>query len=198
MLKALPREALIALRLSVIMFVLLGLLYPLFVTGAGQALFHYQANGSLVTNSQGQVIGSTLIGQEFTSNRYFWGRVSATAPKPYNANASAASNLAPSNAALIKEVQQNVAKIRKANHLGPNQKIPVDLVTASGSGLDPDISVASANLQVDRVAQARGLDASKVRALVKQDTTGRTLFIFGDPYVNVLQLNQDLDAGKAR
>ncbi|MBO0709197.1 MAG: potassium-transporting ATPase subunit KdpC [Candidatus Dormibacteraeota bacterium] len=197
MLKALPREALIALRLSVIMFVVLGLLYPLFITGVAQGVFHYQANGSLVTE-HGRVIGSTLIGQEFTSNRYFWGRVSATSPQPYNANASTASNLAPSNAALIKEVKQNVARIRKANHLGPDQKIPVDLVTASGSGLDPDISVASAMLQVNRVAQARGLQPSKVRALVDQDTTGRTLFIFGDPYVNVLQLNQDLDAGKAR
>jgi len=197
MLKALPREALIALRLSVIMFIVLSLLYPVFITGAAQGLFHYQANGSLVTE-HGQVIGSTLIGQEFTSNRYFWGRISATSPKPYNANGSTPSNLAPSNAALIKEVQQNVERIRRANHLGPNQKIPVDLVTASGSGLDPDISPASALLQVNRVAQARGLQPSKVRGLVNQDTTGRTLFIFGDPYVNVLQLNQDLDAGKAR
>lgn len=196
MFKALPREALIALRLSVVFFVVLGLLYPLFVTGVSQVVFPSQANGGLVTRN-GQVIGSTLIGQEFTSNRYFWGRVSATDP-PYNAEASGGSNLAPSNAALIKRVQQDVQKIRKANHLRPNQPIPVDLVTSSFSGLDPDISQASALLQVNRVAQARGLQPAKVRALVEQDTTGRTLFIFGDPYVNVFQLNRDLDAGKAR
>lgn len=196
MLKFLPREALIAVRLTLVFAVLTGLLYPLFVTGVAQVVFPYQANGSLVRQN-GQVIGSTLIGQEFTSNRYFWGRVSSTTP-PYNAEASTGSNLAPSNAALIKRVQQDVARIRRANHLGPNQKIPVDLVTSSFSGLDPDISPASALLQVNRVAQARGLQPSKVRALVKQDTTGRTLFIFGEPYVNVLQLNQDLDAGRAR
>jgi len=197
MLKSLPKEALIALRLTLVFAVLTGLLYPFFVTGVSQIVFPYQANGSLVKEN-GHVIGSTLIGQEFTSNRYFWGRVSSTTPQPYNAAASNGSNYAPSNAALIKRVQQDVAKIRKANHLGPNQPIPVDLVTSSFSGLDPDISQASALIQVNRVAQARGLDPSKVRALVYQDTTGRTLFIFGDPYVNVLQLNQDLDAGKAR
>lgn len=197
MLKSIPKEALIALRITLIFAVVTGLLYPLFVTGVAQAVFPYQANGSLVKQN-GQVIGSTLIGQEFTSNRYFWGRVSSTTPQPYNAEASGGSNLAPSNPVLIKRVQQDVAKIRKANHLKPNQPIPVDLVTSSFSGLDPDISQASALLQVDRVAQARGLAPWKVRALVDQDTTGRTLFVFGDPYVNVLRLNQDLDAGQAR
>ncbi len=197
MLKSLPKEALVALRLTLVFALLTGILYPFFVTGASQVVFPYQANGSLVKQN-GQLIGSTLIGQEFTSNRYFWGRVSATTPVPYDAESSGGSNLAPSNAALIKRVQQDVARIRKANHLGADQPIPVDLVTSSFSGLDPDISQASALLQVNRVAQARGLDPSKVRALVHRDTTGRTLLVFGDPYVNVLQLNQDLDAGKAR
>ncbi|MGH7921886.1 MAG: potassium-transporting ATPase subunit C, partial [Candidatus Dormibacteraceae bacterium] len=108
------------------------------------------------------------------------------------------SDLAPSNAALIRRVKADVAKIRKANHLGPNQPIPVDLVTSSFSSLDPDISPASALIQVDRVAEARGLRPAKVRALVEKDTPGRTLLLFGDPYVNVLQLNQDLNAGRAR
>ncbi len=197
MLKSLPKDALIALRLTLVFAVLVGLMYPLFVTGVAQVVFPYQANGSLVREN-GQVIGSTLIGQEFTSDRYFWGRVSSTTPQPYNGESSGGSNYAPSNAALIRRVQQDVAKIRKANHLAPNQPIPVDLVTSSFSGLDPDISQASALLQVDRVAQARGLEPAEVRALVDQDTTGRTLFIFGQPHVNVLQLNQDLDAGMAR
>ncbi|MFZ0215822.1 MAG: potassium-transporting ATPase subunit KdpC [Candidatus Dormiibacterota bacterium] len=195
--KALPREVMVAIRLTLVVAAVTGLLYPFFVTGVSQLVFPYQSNGSLVKQN-GQVVGSTLIGQSFTSTRYFNGRVSATTPTPYDASASGGSNLAPSNAALQQRVKQDVARIRKQDGLGPNAPIPVDLVTSSFSGLDPDVSEAAALIQVNRIAQARGLQPSKVRALVEQNVQGRVLGLFGDPYVNVLQLNQALDAGQAR
>ncbi len=199
---ALPSELLRALRLTLVVAVATGLLYPLFVTGIGQLVFPSQANGSLITRN-GQVIGAGLIGQYFTSPNYFHGRPSATVnpitgkPEPYAADNSAGSNLAPSNQALIDRVKAAVAQIRKENGLAPNAPIPVDLVTADFTGFDPNISEASALLQVDRVAQQRGLDPARVRALVEDHVQGRVLWIFGEPHVNVLELNLALDDGAA-
>ena len=200
MLASLPSELLRSLRLTLVIFAVTGLVYPLVGTGIAQALFHSQANGSLVTKN-GQVIGSTLLGQEFTSARYFHGRVSATVnastgkPEPYAADNSAGSNLGPNSKALIDRVSQDVAAIRKENGLAPNAQIPVDLVTADFSGLDPNISEASALIQVDRVAKARNLDPTKVHALVEDHLQGRALWIFGEPHVNVLDVNMALDSG---
>ena len=200
-----PSELLRALRLTLVIAAVTGLLYPLAITGIAQGVFNHQANGSLVTNQKGQVIGSELIGQEFTSPRYFNGRVSATTnpsnpnqAQPYNAENSGGSNLAPSNQALQQRVAQDVQKIRKQDGLAPNAPVPVDLVTADFSGLDPDISQQSALIQVERVAQTRQLDSGKVRALVEAHVHGRVLGIFGEPYVNVLEVNQALDGGAAR
>ena len=202
MIASLPGEFLRALRLTLVVAVVTGLAYPLFVTGVGQAVFNSQANGSLITRN-GQVIGSSLIGQSFTDARYFHGRISATAnaasgkPQPYAADNSAGSNLAPSNRALIDRVKADVARIRKENRLAANEPIPVDLVTADFSGLDPNISEAGALLQVNRVAQERGLDATKVHDLVEKYLEGRILWVFGEPHVNVLKLNLALDNGEA-
>jgi K+-transporting ATPase ATPase C chain len=200
-----PSELLRALRLTLVIAAVTGLLYPLAMTGIAQGAFNHQANGSLVTNQKGQVLGSELIGQEFTSPRYFNGRVSATTnpsnpsqSQPYNAENSGGSNLAPSNQALQQRVAQDVQKIRKQDGLAPNAPVPVDLVTADFSGLDPDVSEQSALIQVDRVAQTRQLDSGKVRALVESHVHGRVLGIFGEPYVNVLEVNQALDSGAAR
>lgn len=205
MFAAFPAELLRALRLTLVMAAILGLLYPLAITGIAQGAFNHQANGSLVTNQQGQVIGSELIGQEFTSPQYFNGRVSATVDagnpdrdQPYNAENSAGSNLGPANQELQDRVQKDVEQIRQKNGLAPNQPVPVDLVTADFSGLDPAISEQSALIQVDRVARTRHLDPGKVRALVERHVHGRVLGIFGEPYVNVLEVNQALDDGGAR
>jgi len=193
-----------AIVLTLLLTVLTGLIYPGIVTGLAQLIFPYQANGSLVTVN-GKVIGSSLIGQYWTSSRYFHGRPSATlslsgTPQPYNAENSTGSNLGPTNAALIQTVQQRVAAwkaaFKKENLPVPPGSVPVDLVTASASGLDPDISIAAALYQVPLVAKARGLSDSVVRQLVMNNVTGRFLFIFGEPYVNVLQLNMALDALK--
>jgi len=164
-----------------------------------QLIFNHQANGSLVYNSKGQVIGSELIGQYWTRPEYFHGRPSATVnpttgtPEPYAADNSTASNLGPTNATLIKDVQQRVAELKKENPNAPPGPVPVDLVTASGSGLDPDISIAGALYQVPRVAAARGLSQDVVTQLVMSHETGRFLCIFGEPFVNVLDLNLALD-----
>jgi K+-transporting ATPase ATPase C chain len=181
-----------------------GLIYPLLITGISQVAFHDQANGSLVTKN-GQVVGSKLIGQQFTKPEYFHGRVSATVDpnnptkaSPYNAANSAGSNLGPSNQALIDRTSKDVAAARKDNYLDPNAPIPADLVTADFSGVDPDITEASALLQANRVALARNLDPTKVRALVERHVQGRVLFIFGEPRVNVLDVNMALDSGEAR
>jgi K+-transporting ATPase ATPase C chain len=195
---SLSAEVLRALRATLVIAVIGGLLYPLVMTGLAQVMFHDQANGGLITAGN-KVVGAKLIGQNFTSDKYFNGRPSATVdendstkPKPYNAANSAGDNLGPSNQALIDAVRQRVEAVRKAN---PTLKgdVPIDLVTTDFSGFDPDISKAAALLQVDRVATARGLDPGKVRTLVEQHVSGASLGIFGVPHVNVLALNLALD-----
>jgi K+-transporting ATPase ATPase C chain len=172
--------------------VITGLIYPLAVTAVAQFTFPSQANGSLIVK-EGKAVGSTLIGQPFDDPKYFWGRLSATSPFPYNAASSSGSNLGPTNKALIDEVQARMDALKAADP-DNTQRIPVDLVTSSGSGLDPNISPAAAEYQLNRVAKARGMDPAKVQALVAQYTEGRQFFILGEPRVNVLQLNLALDA----
>ena len=175
-----------------LLFTLLaGLAYPLIVTGIAQLVFPHQANGSLILKN-GQVVGSELIGQQFSDPKYFWGRLSATSPNPYNAAASSGSNYGPTNPALLDEVKARIAALKAADP-GNTQPIPVDLVTSSGSGLDPNVSVAAALYQLPRVARLRGLSESTVRQLVDQYTTGRTSGFLGEPRVNVLKLNLALD-----
>jgi K+-transporting ATPase ATPase C chain len=169
-----------------------GAAYPLVVTAVGALAFAVQAGGSVVV-IDGRAVGSRLIGQAFTSPRYFWSRPSATSPMPYNAGASSGSNLGPTNAALVSAVAARVAALRAADS-GNAAPVPVDLVTASASGLDPHISPAAAEYQVARVARERGLAAERVRELVQRATEGRTLGVLGEPRVNVLALNLALDA----
>lgn len=169
-----------------------GLLYPLAVTGAAQALFPSQANGSLVRDGD-RVIGSSLIGQAFDDPRYFWGRPSATSPHAYNAAASAGSNLGPSNPALADAIKARVEALRAADPASASVPIPIDLVTTSGSGLDPHLSPAAALYQIGRVARARGLAEARVKDLVERHIEGRTLGVLGEPRVNVLRLNLALD-----
>ena len=180
-----------ALVLLIVLSVLTGLVYPVVVTGIAQLVFPRQANGSLIVRD-GKVVGSALIGQPFDDPKYFWGRPSATSPFGYNAAASSGSNLSPTNPALIKAVQERVDALRAADP-GDKAAVPVDLVTASGSGLDPHISPAAALYQVARVAQARKLEPQAVRQLVEQHTEGRFLGILGEPRVNVLNVNLALD-----
>ncbi|HEV2654712.1 MAG TPA: potassium-transporting ATPase subunit KdpC [Ktedonobacteraceae bacterium] len=196
--KAVGRHLVPAIVLTLIFAAVTGLVYPGIVTGLAQLIFPNQANGSLRTVN-GQVIGSDLIGQYWTSARYFHGRPSATLSddgskaQPYNAANSGGSNLGPTNATLIKTIQQRTAELQKEN---PGVPVPVDLVTASASGLDPDITPAGAYFQVPRIARERGLSQSAVRQLVDNNISGRFLGIFGEPYVNVLDLNIALDALK--
>ncbi len=180
-----------ALVLFVLLTLLTGVIYPLLVTGIAQALFPHQANGSLI-EGDGKILGSELIGQPFSDPKYFWGRPSATAPVPYNAGASSGSNLGATNPALEEAVKARIAALQAADP-GSAGPIPVDLVTASGSGLDPHISPAAAEYQVGHVARVRGLDASAVRALIAQYTEGRKFRMLGEPRVNVLRLNLALD-----
>jgi K+-transporting ATPase ATPase C chain len=180
-----------ALVLLVALTLITGLLYPLVVTGIAQMLFPRQANGSLIL-IDGKPVGSSLIGQPFDAPKYFWGRPSATSPFPYNAAASSGSNLGPTNDALIKAVQARIDTLKAADPDNP-LSLPVDLVTASGSGLDPHISPAAAEYQVRRIARVRGLDETVVRRLVAQHTEGRQLGVLGEPRVNVLTLNLALD-----
>ena len=201
--RSLPAELLRALRLTLVIAVVTGLIYPLLITGISQVVFHDQANGSLIVKN-GQVVGSKLIGQNFTDPKYFFGRPSATnnvsdATKsdPYNPQNSAGSNLAPSNKALIDRVSKAVDQIRKENNLPAGSMVPVDLVTTDFSGFDPDITQAGALTQVNHVATARNLDMARVRALVEKYVQGRSLGIFGEPHVNVLALNMALDNGEA-
>ncbi len=168
-----------------------GVVYPLLVTGIAKAAFAEEAGGSLILED-GKVLGSALVGQPFSDTKYFWGRPSATSPIPYNAGASAGSNLGPTNDALTNAVRERVAALRAADpdSTGP---VPVDLVTTSASGLDPHITPAAAEYQVRRVARERGLPEARVRELVARSTEGRTLGIFGERRVNVLHLNVELD-----
>jgi potassium-transporting ATPase KdpC subunit len=170
---------------------LTGLAYPAVMTAFGQAVFHRQANGSLV-EVDGKVVGSELIGQQFDAPQYFWGRLSATSPNPYNATNSGGSNLGPTNPALSDEIKGRIDALKAAG-TDVSQPIPVDLVTSSGSGLDPEISPAAAAYQVERVAKARHLNPSDVQSLVDHYTKGRQFGIFGEPRVNVLELNLALD-----
>ena len=176
--------------------VITGVAYPLLVTGIAQAAFPSQANASIL-EKDGKPIGSRLVGQSFDDPKYFWGRLSATAgpdgkPLPYNGGASAASNLGPTNPALLDEVKSRIDALRAADP-DDTRPIPVDLVTSSGSGLDPDITPAAAEYPVRRVAKARGLDEGRVMALVQSHVEGRQLGILGEPRVNVLELNLALD-----
>ena len=183
------RAAIVSLALFT---VVTGLAYPVIVTLIGQLVFPHQANGSLIVKD-GKPVGSTLIGQPFDDPKYFWGRPSATSPFGYNAGASGASNLSPTNADLIKAVQGRVDALHAADP-DNTTPVPVDLVTASGSGLDPHISPAAALYQMGRVARARKLDEALVRDLVAKHTEGRQLGLLGEPRVSVLALNLALDA----
>jgi len=185
------RTAMQSLRLLLALTLLAGLLYPLTVTGLARVFFPYRAAGSLVIQD-GQVVGSTLIGQDFTSPRYFHGRPSA-AGKGYDAASSGGSNFGPTSAALIDSVKANLARVEKEDPGVTPGMIPVDLVTASASGLDPDISPAAALLQVPRVARARGIPESEVKKLVFTHIKGRQFGLLGEPRVNVLELNMALD-----
>jgi K+-transporting ATPase ATPase C chain len=186
------RSAVIVLAL---LTVLTGIIYPLVVTGIAQVVFHHQANGSLIESQDGKYLGSELIGQPFDDPSYFWGRLSATEPFPYNAASSSGSNYGPLNPALLDGIQKRVEALKAADP-GNNQPIPVDLVTHSASGLDPHISIAAALYQVPRVARQRGLSQTQVLALVNRFTQGRQFGILGEPRVNVLLLNQVLDQMK--
>jgi K+-transporting ATPase ATPase C chain len=181
-----------AITLFVVLSVLTGIVYPLVVTGVGQLLFAQEANGSIVT-AKGKPVGSALIGQQFSSPGHFWGRPSATGPQPYNAASSSGSNLGPLNPALTDAVKGRIEALKSADP-GNTNPVPIDLVTASGSGLDPDISLAAAHYQASRVAKARNVPVAKVQALIEQHAQRPALGIFGEPRVNVLKLNLALDA----
>jgi len=180
-----------AVSLFVLLTVVTGVVYPLAVTAVAKAAFPAQASGSLIVKD-GQVVGSALIGQNFSDPKYFWGRPSATGPMPYNAANSSGSNQGPTNPALVDAVKGRIEALKAAD---PDNRlpVPVDLVTASASGLDPEISIAAAEYQLARVARVRGLAPDAVRALVAQHTQGRLLGLLGEPRVNVLQLNLALD-----
>jgi K+-transporting ATPase ATPase C chain len=182
-----------AAMLLILLTVLTGVIYPAVVTIVAQIFFADKANGSLIYKAQGQAIGSELIGQAFNNPKYFWGRPSATSPYPYNAAASSGSNLGVTNPVLIDTISQRI-KLLQAVDTANKAPIPVDLVTASASGLDPHISVAAADYQIKRVAKARKIDERKLRELVNAHTETRQWFVLGEPRVNVLQLNLALDA----
>jgi K+-transporting ATPase ATPase C chain len=183
------KNLLISVWFTLLTTVMFGLIYPLGITGLAQVLFHDRANGQLVEKN-GRVVGSRIIGQAFTGPGYFHSRPSA-AGTGYDATASSGSNLAPTNRALLDRVKRDVQKLHAEN---PDSPIPIDLVTASGSGLDPEISPAAAKFQIPRVARERNMSEPEVRALVAKHTLGRQFGILGEPRVNVLELNLELDA----
>ena len=185
-----------SLVMLLVMTVITGVLYPLASTGLAQLIFPHQANGSLLVKD-GKPAGSALIGQAFTDPKYFWSRPSATSPNPYNGASSSGSNQGPTDPALADAVQQRIAALRAADP-GNTAPVPVDLVTSSGSGLDPQISPAAAQYQLARVARVRGLPAAQLQALVAANTSGRQLGVLGEPRVNVLRLNLALDALQTR
>lgn len=180
-----------ALVLFLVLSVLTGIAYPLAVTGIAQLVFPRQAHGSLIER-EGKPVGSDLIGQPFSDPRFFWGRPSATMPQPYNGLASSGSNLGPTNPALADGLKARMAALRSADP-GNTTPVPIDLVAASASGLDPHISPTAAQFQAERVARVRGLDPARVRQLIEQFTQAPTLGLLGQPRVNVLQLNLALD-----
>jgi K+-transporting ATPase ATPase C chain len=189
------RQLLPALRMMLVFTVVLGLAYPVVVLGVSQVLFKDKANGSIVSVN-GTEVGSSLIGQSFTGDTYFWPRPSA-AGDGYDAMASAASNLGPNDSTLLSDVESRVTEYRRANSLSDDTEVPVDAVTASASGLDPQISVANADLQAPRVAKARGLTLEQVQSLVTKSTESPSLGILGEKAVNVLHLNLLLDQATA-
>jgi potassium-transporting ATPase KdpC subunit len=188
-----------AIAAIIVFTVITGVIYPLVITVISQVVFPYQANGSLIKNEDGNVVGSELIGQQFSNPAYFWGRLSATGPVPYNAAASSGSNYGPLNPALIGPdgaIQSRITALREADAavgVTNDLPIPVDLVTASSSGLDPHISPAAAEFQLQRVAALRGTDVTAIQAIVDQFTQGRLFSLIGEPTVNVLKVNLELD-----
>ena len=186
------RQLLPAVKIFLVFTVLVGLLYPLAMTGAAQVLFGHEADGSIVKDANGDAVGSALLGQSFTAPQYFHPRPSA-AGDGYDPTKSGGSNLGPTNQQLLDDVSQRAAAYRAENGLAPGTTVPVDAVTSSGSGLDPHISVANARLQAPRVAKARNLPVEDVRRLISAHTDGRSLGFLGEPGVNVLELNLALD-----
>lgn len=191
MFKELVEQIKTALILLILLTILTGLIYPLLVTGASQLLFPWQANGSLIQQN-GKNIGSLHIGQAFTSAGYFWGRPSATSPFPYNGAASSGSNFGPSNPDFLQTVRERVTHFKTMDTLN-NRLVPVDLVTASGSGLDPEISPYAAYYQIPRIAQARHIPEGVIVELIQKQIENRSFYLLGEPRVNVLQLNLALD-----
>ncbi|HZK31010.1 MAG TPA: potassium-transporting ATPase subunit KdpC, partial [Methanoregula sp.] len=185
------KQAKPALVIFFLLTILTGIIYPLVITGIAQLVFPVQSNGNLIEHN-GKIVGSSLIGQPFTSSKYFWGRLSSTSPVPYNSGVSGGSNLGPTNPALLDEVKARVNALHSADP-DNSQPIPVDLVTSSASGLDPDISVAGAKYQVPRIARERNMSESDVNALVEQQTEPQQFDLFGEPRVNVLKINLALD-----
>jgi potassium-transporting ATPase KdpC subunit len=187
-----------AILMLLVMTVLTGLVYPLLTTGVAKLVFPFQANGSLI-EKDGKLVGSALIGQQFAEPRYFWGRLSATGTYPYNASASGGTNFGPLNPALADSAKARIEALTNAEQdvgIQQTKAVPIDLVTASGSGLDPHISVAAAEYQLARVAKVRGLPEAKVRELVAANTQANWLGLFGDAHVNVLKVNLALDTVK--
>jgi K+-transporting ATPase ATPase C chain len=184
------KNLLTAILMTIATTILLGLVYPLFVTGLAQIIFPDKANGQLIRRGDGVIIGSRILGQPFSGPGYFHSRPSAAGPAGYDAGASGASNLGPTNKILIERIKGDVARLQAEN---PGKPVPIDLVTTSGSGLDPHITAAAAEFQIPRVARERGLSESDLRAIISAHTEGRQFGFLGEPRVNVVELNLDLD-----